>query len=277
MIEAGSDDVDRLASVATGREESVFGPDLERSGPALREAVEGRRILVIGGAGSIGAATTRLIADYGPAALHVVDQSENQLAELVRSLRSRREGFEVEDFRTYPIDYGSPVMRWVLDGAPYDAVLNFAALKHVRSERDTPSLMQMLDTNLLKNRTLMRELAARDFTGRYFCVSTDKAANPVSLMGASKRVMEHLIFSGRVVPEFRGEVTSARFANVAFSDGSLLHSLRGVSRCVSRSRRRGTPGAISSRRARAERYARSRRWSRPRGRSWCRTSSRPSS
>lgn len=220
---AGLFQLDALASIATSRTRSFFADDVVALNGAMREAVQDRRVLVIGAAGTIGSATTELLADLSPACLHVVDQNENGLAELTRHLRSRSAGLAVLDYRTFPIDYGSSILRVVLDiGGPYDLVLNFAALKHVRSEKDVPSLLQMLDTNLVKNRTLMRELAGRGFRGRYFCVSTDKAANPVSLMGASKRVMEHLIFSRRCTPDFAGTVTSARFANVAFSDGSLL-------------------------------------------------------
>ncbi|WP_041929065.1 polysaccharide biosynthesis protein [Methylorubrum extorquens] len=218
-------DIESLAAVATGRTASLFADDLAETQGAIRAAVEGRRLLIIGGAGTIGSSTTELLTRFSPAAVHLVDQNENGLAELTRNLRSREGGLGDIEFKTFPIDYGSAIMGLVFDTeAPYDLVLNFAALKHVRSEKDVPSLLQMLDTNLVKNRSLMDRLAESGFAGRYFCVSTDKAANPVSLMGASKRVMEHLIFSRACTPEFRGGVTSARFANVAFSDGSLLQS-----------------------------------------------------
>lgn len=212
-----------LAQLATGRETSLFAGDVAEQEAALKDRIAGRRFLVIGGAGSIGRSVVHQIAARGPKALHVVDQSENGLVEVVRDLRSRPEELKVEDFRTFPVDYGSPVMRLLLAGSePYDVVLNFAAIKHVRSEKDLYSLLQMFDTNLVKQVRFMEWLRDIGFMGRYFCVSTDKAANPVSLMGASKRLMEHVLFSEEAVEGFRATVTSARFANVAFSDGSLL-------------------------------------------------------
>ncbi len=211
-----------LAPLATNRVQSLFAADMAERSPRILEAVQGRRVLVVGGAGSIGSATIRALLPFGPAQLHVVDQDENGLAELVRDLRSGPEALTA-DLRTLPLDFGSPAMRRFLDDqSSYHVVLNFAALKHVRSEKDVYSLTQLLDTNVVRQARLLAWLAERGAPTRYFCVSTDKAVNPLSLMGASKRVMEHVMFSGiRPLPP-GSVVSSARFANVAFSSGSLL-------------------------------------------------------
>jgi FlaA1/EpsC-like NDP-sugar epimerase len=215
----------QLAPLATGRTTSLFAEDLAARRQDIQSCLCGRRVLVIGGAGSIGAASIREIVRFSPATLHVVDHNENALAELVRDLRSRPERFALADFRALPLDFGSEIMRrFLAEQAPYHCVLNFAALKHVRSEKDTYSALQMLDTNVLKGARLLQWLAAKGGTSAYFCVSTDKAANPVNIMGATKRAMEHVIFSGEAAPDFSGKTSSARFANVAFSDGSLLQS-----------------------------------------------------
>lgn len=216
---------ERLSALATGREEDLFLTDLNRLRAQIENTIGDRRVLVIGGAGSIGSATTALLSDFRPEALHVVDQNENSLAELVRDLRSRASGLSVPDLRALPVDFGSPIMhRFLLGERPYDLVLNFAALKHVRSEKDACSTLQMLETNLIKPLKCWRWLRETGSTASYFSVSTDKAANPVNVMGASKRVMEQLMVAtpGAIAPGTR--VTSARFANVAFSDGSLLNS-----------------------------------------------------
>lgn len=203
------------------RDKSHFQLDITQQRDALQAAVSGKRILVVGGGGTIGSATTMLIADLNPAALHVVDQSENYLAELVRDLRGRPGGLSVSEFRTLPLDYGSPVMgRYLAESDRFDVVLNFAALKHVRSEKDVYSLLQMIDTNVVRHIRFRRWLQEGGHGERYFAVSTDKAANPTSLMGASKRLMEDVVFDPALaVPGVR---TTARFANVAFSNGSLL-------------------------------------------------------
>ena len=216
---------DALSRLATGRKHDLFIEDVECCRKQIADAVNGKRVLIIGGAGSIGSSTVLQIAHFIPRSLHVVDQNENNLAELVRDIRSQKEGFPVSDFRALPIDFGSPVMRRLVKEQPsYDFVLNFAALKHVRSEKDTLSLLQMLDTNIIKQARLLEWLAEKSSPLRYFCVSTDKAANPVNMMGASKRLMEHVIFSSEACEGAGAVITSARFANVAFSDGSLLYS-----------------------------------------------------
>jgi len=223
MFEAASIDQAALDRLILGREQSQFAADIESRVAELRAVVDGRRVLIVGGGGTIGSATTALISDLGPAALHVVDQSENYLAELVRDLRGRSQGLSVNDFRALPLDYGAPVMgRFLAESVPYDFVLNFAALKHVRSEKDVYSLLQMIDTNVVRHVRFKRWLKAYGHGKRYFAVSTDKAANPTSLMGASKRLMEDIVFD--IAARDGGVSTSARFANVAFSNGSLLQS-----------------------------------------------------
>jgi len=200
---------------------SRFASDVQRFERELLGAVKGRRVLVVGGGGSIGSSTVALLAELGPACLHVVDLSENYLAELVRDLRGRPQGLQVADFRTLPLDYGGPIMRrFLAEAAGYEIVLNFAALKHVRSEKDPFSLLQMLDINVVRHVRFKQWLAEYGHAQRYFAVSTDKAANPTSLMGASKRLMEDVVFD--VALPRGGVATSARFANVAFSNGSLL-------------------------------------------------------
>ena len=217
----GADAQEALDRLATLREGSLFRAEVARRLDSMRSKLRGSRVLVVGGAGSIGSATVGLLSTLGPAALHVVDQGENYLAELVRELRGRKAGLPVADFRALPLDYGSPIMRAFLrEAAPYDWVLNFAALKHVRSEKDAFSLLQMLDTNVVAHARFKRWLADGGHARNYFAVSTDKAANPTSLMGASKRMMEDVAFDAAHRPGQR--TTSARFANVAFSNGSLL-------------------------------------------------------
>lgn len=213
-----------LASLATGRQKELFHVDIQAFHQELRERIAGRRILIIGGAGSIGKATAHALIPFSPRALHIVDQNENTLVELIRDFRSCFSSGELPELHALPLNFGSPIMqRYLYEQPSFDYVLNFAALKHVRSEKDAYSILQMLDTNVLKPINLLKWVIARGGTERYFSVSTDKAANPVNLMGASKRLMEHVIFSPELSNNSSIHVSSARFANVAFSDGSLLH------------------------------------------------------
>jgi len=201
-----------------GRESPLFDADIQRHEAELSGLVQSSRFLVIGGAGSIGQAVTREIFKRKPRALHVVDISENNMVELVRDIRSTL-GYIEGDFRTFAIDCGSREFAALLAAeAGFDYVLNLSALKHVRSEKDPFTLMRMIEVNVLN--TISTIAQAKVGGGRkYFCVSTDKAANPVNMMGASKRIMEmFLMRASETLP-----ISTARFANVAFSDGSLLH------------------------------------------------------
>ncbi len=213
--------LDTSSLALIGRTEPLFDPDLQCHESELREAVSGASFLVIGGAGSIGQAVSKEILARGPRKIHVVDISENNLVELVRDIRSTFDRLDGE-FRTFVLDTGSPLFPIFMENeGPYDYVLNLSAMKHVRSERDPYTLMRLLDVNILSTDDTLR-LAARQGARKYFAVSTDKATNPVNLMGASKRIMElFLVHHSKEIP-----VSTARFANVAFSDGSLLHGFR---------------------------------------------------
>lgn len=217
--------LESLATLVTGRPSSLFLPDFQARQIEITESIRGSRVLVIGGAGSIGASTIRQLLPFRPRAVHVVDHNENGLAELVRDLRSQPEGLILEDFQALPLDFGSRIMqRFLFEQKPYEIVLHFAALKHVRTEKDVHSLLQMFETNVGKLARLLQWLQERTGTRLFFSVSTDKAANPVNLMGASKRLMEHVLFASEFASGGIAHRSSARFANVAFSNGSLLQS-----------------------------------------------------
>ncbi|WP_291275369.1 UDP-N-acetylglucosamine 4,6-dehydratase [Flavobacterium sp.] len=201
-----------------GRVKPLLTNDIATFDNELKDLVQNNRFLVIGGAGSIGQAVTKEIFKRNPKKLHVVDISENNLVELVRDIRSSL-GYIDGDFRTFALDIASPIYDAFIkaDGA-YDYVLNLSALKHVRSEKDPFTLMRMIEVNILNTLKTIKQAKDKGVK-KYFCVSTDKAANPVNMMGASKRIMElFLMRESKTMP-----ISTARFANVAFSDGSLLH------------------------------------------------------
>ena len=201
-----------------GRKSPLLKEDIQRVNRELIFIIENSRFLVIGAAGSIGQAVTKEIFKRNPKKLHAVDISENNLVELVRDIRSSQ-GYIDGDFRTFALDIGS----WQYDAfiesdGQYDYVLNLSALKHVRSEKDPYTLMRMLEVNIFNTLKTIQQSKQKGVK-KYFCVSTDKAANPVNMMGGSKRIMEmFLMRESQYI-----DISTARFANVAFSDGSLLH------------------------------------------------------
>lgn len=206
-----------IKTFVTGREDSLLSEDFKKYDTQLNERINGKKVMVIGGAGTIGSNYIKAILKFKISKLVVVDINENGLTELVRDLRSS-EGYHIpEDFITYPINFGDPVFEKMFRAlGPFDIVANFAAHKHVRSEKDIFSIEAMIENNVLRARKLL-DLLLEFPPEHFFCVSTDKAANPVNIMGASKKLMEELImaYSDRL------PIKTARFANVAFSNGSL--------------------------------------------------------
>ena len=204
-----------------GRNRNYFIEDVRGSEEYLSASVSSSSFLVIGGAGSIGRAVVKELFSRNPKKLHVVDISENNLAELVRDIRSSC-GYIDGDFQTFALDAGSDIYdAFIKNDGRYDYVANLSALKHVRSEKDPYTLMRMIDVNIINTDKTIAQ-TVKNSGKKYFCVSTDKAANPANLMGATKRIME--LFLMRRSNEMN--ISTARFANVAFSDGSLLHSFR---------------------------------------------------
>ena len=206
-----------ISKFVTKRNISMFAQDIERYANVLSKKIQGKQVLVIGGAGSIGSSFIKAVLPFKPKSLIVVDINENGLAELTRDLRSTRGMYMPEDYITYPMDFSSPVFKKMFcKHSGFDIVANFSAHKHVRSEKDIYSVEALIQNNVLHAKKLL-DLLAEYPPEAYFCVSTDKAANPVNIMGASKRLMEDVIFSY----SDRFPVKTARFANVAFSNGSL--------------------------------------------------------
>ena len=201
----------------THRPVSMFAGDIEANKEQLKKEIAGKRVCVIGGAGSIGSSFIKALLRFEPKQLIVVDLNENGLAELTRDLRSSADIKVPEDYRTYTLDFASPIFERIFrEEKGFDIVANFSAHKHVRSERDKYSVQALIENNDIKAKKLM-DLMMVHKPSHFFCVSTDKAANPVNIMGASKRILEDLIMA------YSGEfnITTARFANVAFSNGSL--------------------------------------------------------
>lgn len=212
-----------ISQYVTCRPRSMFLDDINAplNNAELVSRIKGKKVLVIGGAGSIGSSFIRALLPFRPSSLVVVDTNENALAELTRDLRSSHDMFVPGDYVPYPMDFSSETFRAMFknrckENGAFDIVGNFSAHKHVRSEKDIYSVEALLTNNVLHARGLL-ELLKEYKPQEYFCVSTDKAANPVNIMGASKRIMEDLVFSySDCFP-----VKTARFANVAFSNGSL--------------------------------------------------------
>lgn len=201
-----------------GRTNELFIGDISQNEQELRKEVSQSKFLVLGGAGSIGQAVTKEIFKRNPLKLHIVDISENNMVELVRDIRSSF-GYINGDFQTFALDIGSiEYDAFIESDGNYDYVLNLSALKHVRSEKDPYTLMRMIDVNIFNTEKTIHQSIEKGVK-KYFCVSTDKAANPVNMMGASKRIMEMFLMR----KSLQINISTARFANVAFSDGSLLH------------------------------------------------------
>ena len=206
-----------INAYVTGRQSSLFLQDIEQNRERLTASVKGKSLLVIGGAGSIGSSFIKAILPFKPSKLVVVDLNENGLAELTRDLRSTYGLYVPQEYRAYTLNFADPIFEQIFrEEKGFDIVANFSAHKHVRSEKDRYAVQALLENNVLKARRLL-DLLAEFPPQHFFCVSTDKAANPVNVMGASKRIMEDLIMSY----SSKFKVTTARFANVAFSNGSL--------------------------------------------------------
>jgi FlaA1/EpsC-like NDP-sugar epimerase len=199
------------------RESSLFQKDIELNRDELNSQINNKNVLVIGGAGTIGSSYIRALVDFNPKVLIVVDTNENGLTELTRKLRSDYKVNLPETYLTYPLNFASVTFDKILEKYSFDIVANFAAHKHVRSEKDIISIEAMIDNNVFSAQDLLDKLL-KNPPKHFFCVSTDKAANPVNVMGSSKKMMENLIMS--YASDFK--ITTARFANVAFSNGSLL-------------------------------------------------------
>ena len=202
----------------TKRSTSLFLNDIEKNKTILSSKIKNKSVLVIGGAGTIGSSYIKAVLNFEPKRLYVIDTNENGLTELTRDLRSTQNQYVPEDYKTYPMNFSdSTFEKLFVNEGPFEIVANFAAHKHVRSEKDKYSVEAMIENNVIKAKRFL-DLLLNHKPEHFFCVSTDKAANPVNVMGASKKLMEEVImsYSNDI------QITTARFANVAFSNGSLL-------------------------------------------------------
>jgi len=211
-----------ISEFITNRKKSLFLRDIEEYKTKLNEAIHGKSILVIGGAGTIGSSFIKEVLKFAPSKLYVVDTNENGLTELTRDIRSSDELKVPNEYRTYPLNFANDIFKKIMRAeGPFNIVANFAAHKHVRSEKDKYSVEAMLENNVFNAKKLL-DLLLEFPPEKFFCVSTDKATNPVNVMGASKKLMEDLIMS--YAKDIN--ITTARFANVAFSNGSLLYGYK---------------------------------------------------
>lgn len=209
-----------IGDYITGRSVSMFVSDIDANKEKLTKEIQGKKVCVIGGAGSIGSSFIKALLRFEPASVMVIDLNENGLAELIRDVRSTEGLYVPNEFRCYTLNFADPIFeRIFLEEKGFDIVANFSAHKHVRSEKDKYSVQALIENNDIKAKKLMDMLTVYP-PKHFFCVSTDKAANPVNIMGASKRIMEDMVMAYN--SHFK--VTSARFANVAFSNGSLPDS-----------------------------------------------------
>lgn len=206
-----------ISDSVTFRSRSMFEPDIEANLNTLVQEIKGKKVCVIGGAGSIGSSFIKAVLRFEPKSVVVVDLNENGLAELVRDVRSTNGLYVPNEFRCYTLNFADPIFERIFrEEKGFDIVANFSAHKHVRSEKDRYSVQALIENNDIKAKKLMDLLTVYP-PKHFFCVSTDKAANPVNIMGASKRIMEDLVMAYKQY----FKVTTARFANVAFSNGSL--------------------------------------------------------
>lgn len=206
-----------IADSVTMRSSSLFANDIEANKDVLTQEIEGKSVCVIGGAGTIGSSFIRAILPFKPSKLVVIDLNENGLAELTRDIRSTYNMYVPTEYRTYTLNFADPIFARIFrEEKGFDIVANFSAHKHVRSEKDKYSVQALIENNDIKAKKFM-DLLCEYPPKHFFCVSTDKAANPVNIMGASKRIMEDMVMA--YTSKFK--VTTARFANVAFSNGSL--------------------------------------------------------